>query len=150
MEDNNLHKFQGFKPFKRRQSPQSKGFDVNITSAYIGFSMKALSQLGSTVGDRLSVAAVDDDKDPDKVKIIIAATVEKDGTFEILSKKKIKSTPIIYSTVGRLNPEYKGGYYLKRFGEYDKKSWWELVREDPNKIKAEQKLKRKFRLFPTD
>jgi len=131
---NTMNKFSNFTMFGKRKTFADSEHDVCLTSAYMSFSKKAMKQLDSRLGDKLAVAAVIDEDDNDKAKVLLAPSIDE-SAYPLVSKPKVKTnSPLIFVHVGKKIPEVKGNYYLKRFGSHEGHEWWELTKEKPKKL----------------
>jgi len=127
-----MSKFGKFTMFLKRQKFGETMYDVTLTSAYMSFSNKAMKQLGTTLGDKVAVAVVEEDDGT--VVVLIAASIS-DKSYPLVTKSKVKANaPLLFVSVGKKMPETKGSFYLKRYGSHENHEWWALTSEKPKKL----------------
>lgn len=131
-------KFQGFKMLMKRQILQESKYDLNLTSAYISLSTRAMKHLDINVGDKVAFAACTDGV---KSRMLIARSNDA-RAYPIVVNKKVKATtPIVFAPIGKNQPELKGNYYLKEYGKNNGHFWWELTKESPDKEESPRRIK---------
>ena len=136
-------KFQGFNMLLKRQVLQESKYDLTITSAYISLSMRAMKHLDVNVGDKIAMAACTDGL----TQHTLIARSTDDKAFPIVMNKRVKSTtPIVYMSIAKHQPEIKGNYYLKEYGFNAGHEWWEVTKDAPDSAQPT----RKFKFFHLD